>query len=191
MDVFLIDSWDLKKQVKQIKFLRQDVSVSKNLFHLSGFSRHVAWTCYTPWIIFSDKLSLFEGNLFHMRGFHRQAFWTFNWKFLHIQSVFKMKEKDWQLMPYFSKVSLAVYGCSFLLSNLLGKKFWKACYKFFVNVPFALLSSSRFNHHIYFIRFCQTTKKEVPSLIRKEKFTCENCGTQTKWNNIVRHKKRC
>ena len=28
MDVFLIDSWDLKKQDKQIKFLRQAVSVS-------------------------------------------------------------------------------------------------------------------------------------------------------------------
>ena len=29
------------------------------------------------------------------------------------------------------------------------------------------------------------------SLIRKEKITCENCGTQTTRNNIVRHKKRC
>ena len=27
------------------------------------------------------------------------------------------------------------------------------------------------------------------SLIRKEKVTCENCGTQTTRNNIVRHKK--
>ena len=31
----------------------------------------------------------------------------------------------------------------------------------------------------------------MPSLIRKEKFACENCGTQTTRNNIVRHKKRC
>ena len=31
----------------------------------------------------------------------------------------------------------------------------------------------------------------MPSLIRKEKFTCEVCGTQTTRNNIVRHKKRC
>ena len=31
----------------------------------------------------------------------------------------------------------------------------------------------------------------MPSLIRKEKSTCENCGTQTTRNNIVRHKKRC
>ena len=29
------------------------------------------------------------------------------------------------------------------------------------------------------------------SLILKEKFTCENCGTQTTKNKIVRHKKRC
>ena len=31
----------------------------------------------------------------------------------------------------------------------------------------------------------------MPSLIRKEKITCENCGTQTTRNNIVRHKQRC
>ena len=29
----------------------------------------------------------------------------------------------------------------------------------------------------------------MPSLIGKEKITCENCGTQTTRNNIVRHKK--
>ena len=31
----------------------------------------------------------------------------------------------------------------------------------------------------------------MPSLIRKERITCENCGTQTTGNNIVRHKKSC
>ena len=31
----------------------------------------------------------------------------------------------------------------------------------------------------------------MPSLIRKEKITCESCGTQTTRNNFVRHKKRC
>ena len=31
----------------------------------------------------------------------------------------------------------------------------------------------------------------MPSLIRKEKVTCENCGNQTSRNNIVRHKKDC
>ena len=31
----------------------------------------------------------------------------------------------------------------------------------------------------------------MPSVIRKEKITCEICGTQTTRNNIVRHKKGC
>ena len=31
----------------------------------------------------------------------------------------------------------------------------------------------------------------MPSLIRKEKITCENCGTPTTRNNIVRYKLRC
>ena len=31
----------------------------------------------------------------------------------------------------------------------------------------------------------------MPSLIRKEKVTCENCGNQTTRNNNVRHKKSC
>ena len=31
----------------------------------------------------------------------------------------------------------------------------------------------------------------MPSLIRKEKNTCENCGTQTTKLNSARHRKRC
>ena len=31
----------------------------------------------------------------------------------------------------------------------------------------------------------------MPSLIRKEKITCEHCGTQVTRNKIVRHKNRC
>ena len=31
----------------------------------------------------------------------------------------------------------------------------------------------------------------MPSLIRKEKLRCENCGTQTTRNNIVGHEKGC
>ena len=34
MDVFFIDSWDLNKQDKQIKFLRQDVSLSEEIVPL-------------------------------------------------------------------------------------------------------------------------------------------------------------
>ena len=58
-------------------------------------------------------------------------------------------------------------------------------------MSFALLPSSRFNFHVYFRLFCQTTIFEMSSLIRKEKNTYENCGTQTTINNIIRHKKRC
>ena len=64
-------------------------------------------------------------------------------------------------------------------------------YKLFAIISFALLPSSRFKLHVYFRLFYQTTITEMPSLIRKEKFTCEDCGTQTTRNNIVRHKKRC
>ena len=65
------------------------------------------------------------------------------------------------------------------------------CYKFFAIISFALLPSIRFNLHVYFRLFCQTTIIEMPSLIRKEKVTCEKCGTQTIRNNIVWHKKSC
>ena len=34
MDVFLIDSWDLIKQDKRIEFLRQAVSISKEIVPL-------------------------------------------------------------------------------------------------------------------------------------------------------------
>ena len=63
--------------------------------------------------------------------------------------------------------------------------------KFFAIISFALLPSSRFNLHVCFRLFCQTTIIEITSLIRKEKDICEKCGTQTTRNNIVRHKKRC
>ena len=65
------------------------------------------------------------------------------------------------------------------------------CYKFFAVIWFALLASSCFSLHVSFRLFCQTTKFEMPTVIRKEKVTCENCGTQTTGNNIVRHKKSC
>ena len=51
--------------------------------------------------------------------------------------------------------------------------------------------ASRFNLHVYFRLFCQTTIFEMPLVIRKEKILCENCDTQTTRNNIVRHRKKC
>ena len=71
MGVFLIDSWDLIKQDKQIKFLRQVVCIrgtcstwvnisdtlspyQGNWFHLSSYLRHAVWNCYSTCIIFSD-----------------------------------------------------------------------------------------------------------------------------------------
>ena len=65
------------------------------------------------------------------------------------------------------------------------------CYKFLAIISFALLPSSRFNLHVYSRLFCQTSIIKMPSLIQNEKITCQNCGTQTTGNNIVRHKKRC
>ena len=71
------------------------------------------------------------------------------------------------------------------------KKCKETCYKFFAITSIALLPSSHFNLHVYLGLFYQTTIIEMPSLIRKEKVTSENCGNQTTRNNIVRHKKRC
>ena len=91
------------------------------------------------------------------------------------------------------KANLAFYGCSFFFGNFrIWEKLCKiTCYKFSAIFSFALLPSIRFNFHVYFRIICQTTIIEMPSLIRKEKITCENCGTQTTRNNFVRHKKRC
>ena len=65
------------------------------------------------------------------------------------------------------------------------------CYKFSAIISFALLPSNRFNFGVCFRLFCQIIVIERPSLIRIEKVTCENCGTQTTRNNIVRHEKSC
>ena len=73
----------------------------------------------------------------------------------------------------------------------MGKKFEKHLIQIFRHYFFALLQSSCFNLHVYFRQFCQTTFIEMPSLIRKEKVTCEKCGTQTTRNNIVGHNKSC
>ena len=105
-----------------------------------------------------------------------------------------MNENDWQLMRFFLfwlvlpfMVALSFHGIFRIWENICKN----TCYKLFAIISFALLPASRFNLHVSFRLFCQTTIIEKPSLVRKEKVTCENCGTQTTRNNIVRHKKSC
>ena len=105
-----------------------------------------------------------------------------------------MKENDWQLMRYFLLWLVLPFMVALPFHGIFRR--WEkicknTCYKFIAINSFLLLPSSRFNLHVCFRPFCQTTTIEIPSLIRKEKFTCENCGTQTTRNIIVRHKKRC
>ena len=73
----------------------------------------------------------------------------------------------------------------------MGKNLQKYKLQIFRHYFICILPSSHFSLHIHFSLFCQTTIIEMPSLTRNEKFTCENCGTQTTGNNNVRHKKRC
>ena len=75
--------------------------------------------------------------------------------------------------------------------SLYGKKYAKFFATNFAIFSFASLSLGRLHFHVYFRLFRQSTIIEMPLLIRKEKSTCENCATQTKRNNSVRHKKRC
>ena len=87
-----------------------------------------------------------------------------------------------------------IYGCCFILWKFLymGQKMCKnSCYKFFAISSFALLPSSRFSLHVCFRLNCQTENFEMPSFIRKEKVTCQNCGTQTTKYNLASHKKIC
>ena len=91
----------------------------------------------------------------------------------------------WLVLPFM--VALPFYG----KFRRWEKNCKNTCCKFFAIISFALLPSSHFNLHVYFRLLCQITIFEMPSLIRKEKTTCANCGTQTTRNNIVRHKKRC
>ena len=105
-----------------------------------------------------------------------------------------MKEKDWQLLRYFLfwlvlpfMVTHSFYG----IFRKWEENFEYTWFKFFSNFSFILLPSSHFNLHVYFWQFCQSNIIEMPSLIRKEKVTCENCGNQITRNIIVRHKKSC
>ena len=92
------------------------------------------------------------------------------------------------------KVSLAFYGCSFLLWNFqyqakITKKILLQIFRhyFICIATVKSLQSSRFSFRL----LCQTTIIEMPSLTRYEKVTCENCGTQSKKLNLSRQKKRC
>ena len=78
-------------------------------------------------------------------------------------------------------VALSFDGLFRIWENL----FKSICFKIFPNISLALLPSSRFNLHVHFRLFCQTTIIQKPLLIRKEKITKENCGTRTTRNNIV------
>ena len=105
-----------------------------------------------------------------------------------------MKEKDWQLLRYFFLWLVLPFMVAHSFHGIFCK--WEENYKynwyqFFAFISFALLQSNCFNLHVYFRLFYQTTFIEIPSLIRKEKIACENCGSQTTRNNIVRHKKSC
>ena len=84
-------------------------------------------------------------------------------------------------------VAFSFYGILRTVESL----FKNTCHKFFAKISFALLPSCRFNLHTYFGIFCQTTIIEMPLLIRKQKITCEKCGTQTTRYSIVRHNKSC
>ena len=84
-------------------------------------------------------------------------------------------------------VALSFYG----IFRMWEKRSKNTCSKFFAIVSFALLQSGCFNFYVDFRSISSTPFRQMPSLIRKEKVTCENCGTRTTRNNFVRHKKRC
>ena len=135
MDVFLIDSWDLNKQEKQINFLRRAVSISGEIFSFEFFHqtscRLIGGICST-WVVCSHTLSGIvnpleknsETTCHHIRWtcstykiFTDKRYHPFIRKFIVIVTAFKMKEKDWQLMRYFFLwlvlpfiVALAFYG---------------------------------------------------------------------------------
>ena len=84
-------------------------------------------------------------------------------------------------------IAPTVIGTSHIWEKLLSK----TCFKFSATILFALLQSKIFNIDACFKSFFQTTIIEMPSLIRKEKFTSEIGGTQITRNIIVRLKKKC
>ena len=103
-----------------------------------------------------------------------------------------MKENDWQLIRcfllwlvlpfivalYFMDSSVFGNGDAKLLVTSFSPLFDLHCYRQVASV-------------ITFLSDYSVKLLILKSLIRKEKKTCENCGTQTTRNNIVRHRKIC
>ena len=105
-----------------------------------------------------------------------------------------MEENDWQFLRFILLGLVSLFMVSLSLHEIFHKwgiYYKKTCYKFFNINSFALLLSSHFNLHACFRLFCQATIIQMLSLFQKEKVTCDNCGTQTTRNKIVRHKKSC
>ena len=91
------------------------------------------------------------------------------------------------------KLSLDVYGCSFLSSNVpyMGKFILKQLLQFFRHYFSCIanvksLESSRLFQTILSNYYCWNAFVNP-----KRKNTYENCGTQSTRNNTVRHKKCC
>ena len=71
------------------------------------------------------------------------------------------------------------------------KIFWAiAATNFCTTIQSALLQPSWFNLHDFFRLFYQSPIIKLPLLIRKQKITCENCGTHNTRNKIVWHRKK-
>ena len=84
-------------------------------------------------------------------------------------------------------VTLAFYG----ILRKWEEEFKCTWYKFFAIISFSLLQSSCSNFYAHFRSICLTPFTQMPSLNRYERFTCENCGTQTTKLNLARHKNSC
>ena len=212
MGVFLIDSWDLYKQDKGNKFLRQAVFVSREnvpfeLFHqtscrlIEGFCSTSVNSSHTLSGIVNRLEKFSQTTCHHFRAtcstwkvFTDKRHHRFHWKFICLWPVLKMKENDWQLLQFFLlwllspfMVALSFYGIFRIWENICKN----TCHKFFANISFALLQSSCLNFYARFRWFCLTLFTKMPSLNRYEKVTCENSGTQTTKLNLARHKKSC
>ena len=208
MDVLLIDSWDLSKQDKLLKFLRQAVSVRAESVPLDLFYQticHLMEGIYSFWAIFSDTQPGIVNPLgnFSQTTCHHFRRICSKWKVftdersipltkkLFIYSLFPRRKTALAVFPFMASLAYMVAFSFYETFRKWEKNFKNTCYNFCAILSFALLPSIRFNLHVYFRLFCQTTIFEMPSLIRKEKITFVVCGAQTTEKNVVRQKKSC